>query len=150
MRNRIIICLALAGCYAPSPEQRSTTSEDALTSARITSVRVDVTQGRTQIATQTIAPAARAIFVVPAGSYDLTATPLDSRGAILTLCNVARGTSAPAARAPASQSLTISCNDRSTLRVDTILSVEPAPVINSVEVRAGGDLITAAPALLLL
>lgn len=131
----------LARCNAPTSEQ-TTTVEDALTSAQIASVRVDVTQGRTLIATQTIARTARAIFVVPAASYDLTATPLDSRGAILTACSVARGASAPAAGAPASQSLTIACNDRSTLAVDTILSVEPAPVITSVDVELAGDPIT--------
>jgi hypothetical protein len=105
----------------------------------IASVRVDVLQGTTVVATKTITPTpggtggtgagGDAFFVLPPGSYSVTATPLDATGAPSSQCSVATVSATVATGVTTEVTLVIFCQGSGSGGLDVVITTTHGPVI---------------------
>ena len=154
----VLVCAAITGCSQPPADSTASVAAVGTIHAQLAAgipgqlaaVRIDVSQNGTLVQSQTLplattadtsvptgAPAADAFFVLPVGTYAVSAVPLDANGRPAPGCD---GTSAQAAVAAAQTtelSLLVACQGTPTGGLDVSVNVDQPPTITGLEFDPG-------------
>jgi hypothetical protein len=160
----LVLDLALAACGSQHGEPGTIQAHLASSASKevLASVRIDVMQGTSVVASKVVAPTSFALangspalsgdasFAVPPGTYMVAAAALDASGSPMADCLAVTTTANVASDGTANVTLGILCSGPGGRGVHVSVAGESPPVITDLSIRPGNSVVTGQPVTLII